>query len=133
MPETTQTIGQWIADTFPGADPESPRTALRLLEEVVELCLASGANAGQIQDSVVRALKEEFDQALARHYEKPNPPKVPGEAADVGIVLHALCAMKGIDLQAEIDKKMAVNRSRKWRALGDGTGYHIKEPPSEQQ
>lgn len=127
MPETTQSIGQWIEETFPGADPESPRKAIRALEEMVELCLASGATAWDIQEAVIRALKSEFDGALAPHYTKPNPGKIPAEAADVAIVLHGLAHMRGFDLQAEIDKKMAVNRSRKWRALGDGTGYHIRE------
>jgi len=42
--ETQDTVGKWAADTFPGADPQSPRTSLRALEEMVELCLASGAS-----------------------------------------------------------------------------------------
>jgi NTP pyrophosphatase (non-canonical NTP hydrolase) len=35
------------------------------------------------------------------------------------------------ELEKAIDTKMAVNRARKWRLLGDGTGYHIKEERSE--
>jgi len=45
------------------------------------------------------------------------------EAADVVITL---CNLPG--LQAAIDAKMAKNRARKWQVMGDGTGYHIKEP-----
>lgn len=46
------------------------------------------------------------------------------EAADVVITL---CNLPG--LQAAIDAKMAKNRARKWKVMGDGTGYHVKETP----
>ncbi len=127
MPETTQTIGQWIDATFPGADPDSPRKSIRLLEEVVELCLASGAEPDEMRLAMDRATKDALQPGQKDFEGRPRPEKIPGEAADVAIVLHGLCHMRGIDLQAEVDKKMAVNRARKWRALGDGTGYHIKE------
>lgn len=45
------------------------------------------------------------------------------EAADVVIVL---CNIPG--LQDAINAKMAKNRARKWKVMGDGTAYHIKEP-----
>ncbi len=47
------------------------------------------------------------------------------EAADVVILLHRLVALTGMDLAAEVDAKMAVNRARKWKAAGDGTGGHV--------
>ena len=47
------------------------------------------------------------------------------EAADVVILLHRLVALAGMDLAAEVDAKMAVNRARKWKAAGDGTGGHV--------
>jgi NTP pyrophosphatase (non-canonical NTP hydrolase) len=47
------------------------------------------------------------------------------EAADVAILLHRLVALAGMDLAAEVDAKMAVNRARKWKAAGDGTGGHV--------
>lgn len=50
---------------------------------------------------------------------------VPVEAADVIIVL---LRIPGI-LEA-INRKMAVNRSREWRLMGDGTGYHIPKEPT---
>ena len=33
----------------------------------------------------------------------------------------------GIDLQAVIDAKMAVNRERRWVLKGNGTGQHVRE------
>jgi len=72
---------------------------------------------------VVRARGEldELEQAI-RAGDKPEIGK---EAADVVILLHRLLALAGMDLTAEVDAKMAINRSRKWRAAGDGTGGHV--------
>lgn len=35
----------------------------------------------------------------------------------------------GVDVQAEIDRKMAVNRARSWKLDGTGHGYHVKGAP----
>ena len=40
--------------------------------------------------------------------------------------LSALCERLGTTLQAEIDKKMQVNRARVWKLDGTGHGYHQK-------
>lgn len=42
------------------------------------------------------------------------------EAADVLIVLS-----RYPNLWQAVEQKMAVNRARKWRLMGDGTGYHV--------
>lgn len=123
--ETQQSVGEWINTTFPGTDPESPRKAIRALEEMIELCLASGASHLQIRDAVDKLIP-----ATGNAFKK-EPDKIPVEAADVLIVLYGVAHMRGFDLHAEVDKKMLINRSRKWAARGDGTGYHIKETPSE--
>lgn len=135
MNETQETVGNWIHTTFPGTDPESPRKALRMLEEAVELCFASGASANEITAAVGKALfasrgpdfeyPAEFDDF--RDVRTPEPAKIPAEAADVLIVLLGVAHMRGFDLWEEVSKKMAVNRARRWKANGDGTGYHIKE------
>lgn len=46
------------------------------------------------------------------------------EAADIVILLYCWAMMCGLDLHAEIDRKMAKNRSRQWNILPDGTGRH---------
>jgi NTP pyrophosphatase (non-canonical NTP hydrolase) len=125
MRETQETIYRWMNDTFPGADPESPRKAIRALEEMVELCLACGASYEEIRNAVERNRKDYRD--LDDFDRRPEPDKVAGEAADVLIVLYGVAGMRGLDLHAEVDRKMAVNRARRWKANGDGTGYHIKE------
>jgi hypothetical protein len=121
--ETQQSVHGWIDTTFPGTDPESPRKAIRALEEMVELCLASGASPAEIVSAVRRSAGPHAETDDAFHRE---PDKIPAEAADVLIVLYGVAGMRGFDLHAEVDKKMAVNRNRKWKANGDGTGYHIK-------
>lgn len=127
--ETQQTVTDWMYATFPGTDPASPRKFLRAMEEMVELCVAGGASAGEVSLTVSRALSE--CGLHISHYTKPKPEKVGEEIADVIIVLYGVASMRGIDLHAEIDKKMAVNRNRVWKVRGDGTGYHVKpdEPP----
>lgn len=125
MAETQKTIGAWVDATFPGSDPTQPRKELRALDETVELCLAGGATAGEIREKVERALRKAFDGSPTAEAVKPNPGAVPAEAADVAIVLNGLAELKGFDLQEEVDKKMAINRARRWGTNGDGTGYHI--------
>jgi len=47
------------------------------------------------------------------------------EAADVLILLYRLADQFGLDLDGEVQGKMAINRARKWSAKGDGTGSHV--------
>jgi len=119
--ENQQTVFAWMQETFPGMDPNSPRKSIRLLEECIELCIVSGAQYSEIEDAVVSVLEKEV---LNKGFK---PEKIPGEVADVLIVLYGVAGMRGIDLNVEVDKKMVINRARKWKANGDGTGYHIKD------
>lgn len=50
--------------------------------------------------------------------------KIAEEVADVIIVFYRLAEYLGIDLDAEIKKKMAINRKRKWIRDGNGNGRH---------
>lgn len=121
--ETQKTIGDWARDTFPGGDDLSPRHCLRLLEEVAELCQAAGASGGEILDAVTRPIRD-----LSLHVGVPEAPQVVAEElADCAIVLAVLAGRRGVDLAAEVDRKMAINRARRWVVRGDGTGYHARE------
>lgn len=135
MSETQRSVHQWISETFPGTDPDSPRKSIRMLEEAIELCLASGATHRQVMDAVTKSLVDDGATAtlmdgLADRPGQLQPDKIAAEAADVLIVLYGVAGMRGFDLHAEVDRKMAVNRARKWAARGDGTGYHVKEATS---
>jgi hypothetical protein len=110
--ETQGTVGAWIDETFPGTDPESPRKSIRLLEECVELCLASGATRGQIEEAVHNALlRADRGGAGDVRDSHPRPEKIPAKAAAVLIVLYGVAYMRDFDLHFEVDKKMKINRS----------------------
>ena len=125
MAETQASITEWMEATFPGADPASPRKALRLMEEVVELCLAAGAAPSAIRETVISTLHKCCDKVQDDHESRPLPDKVPGEAADVAIILNGFASTRRFVLQDEIDDKMKINRGRTWAPRGDGTGYHV--------
>jgi hypothetical protein len=127
--ETQATVAAWMSATFQGADPESPRKALRALEEMVELCLASGAAPFDVDKAVRKAIDGVIPQNVLADWDvtRPEPDKIPSEAADVLIVLYGVAQMRGFDLHAEVDKKMSINRARRWAPRGDGTGYHVRE------
>jgi len=97
--ETQQTICAWTEATF-GSASSNARVAARANEEMAEL---------------LRALTAD-----------DNHPKAVEEAADVVIILYRLADRMGIDLHAEIDRKMAINRKREWAVTADGHGYHVR-------
>lgn len=100
MSETQQTISEWAEATF-GACGSNMRVAVRAQEELTEL---------------LRALSVDDDH-----------PKAAEEVADVVIVLQRLATRLGIDLWAEVERKMLVNRGRTWKMDGTGHGYHVRE------
>jgi NTP pyrophosphatase (non-canonical NTP hydrolase) len=95
--ETSQSIRIWGDETF-GKVADLAALVARARGELDELDLAIKAN----------------DAA-----------EIGREAADVAILLHRLVALAGMDLSAEVDAKMAVNRARRWKPTGDGTGGHV--------
>lgn len=72
---------------------------------------------------VTRAMMEmkELDEAVVDR----DLSEIGREAADVMILLYRLVDQFGLDLDREVQAKMAINRARKWSAKGDGTGSHI--------
>lgn len=98
--ETQESICAWANTTF-GAISTSLGTAARANKEMSELLMAL-------------ALDDSFSGA-------------PEEAADVIIVLMRIFDRFGTTWQAEVDKKMKVNRGRKWHLDGKGHGYHVEE------
>lgn len=67
------------------------------------------------QERTATRANEEMQELLA-------DPSDVTEAADVCI---ALSRYPGI--RQAIERKMAINRARKWKLNGDGTGYHVKD------
>lgn len=90
------------------------------------ICDWGDAAFGKVSDLsalVARARGEldELDQAIRAN----DVAEIGREAADIAILLHRLAALAGMDLGEQVDAKMAVNRARKWKPAGDGTGGHV--------
>ena len=63
---------------------------------------------------IISRAREEFDELEEEDADTAT------EAADV-----IICLARVPGVAEAIQRKMAVNRERKWRMNGDGTGYHI--------
>jgi len=126
--ETFESIGRWSLDTFgPGDDPKVH--VGRILDETLEAAYAAGLDF----DEILRRASKAGDKA---HREFGNLPladakramrkALPGELADIVVTVAAAASRIEVDIPAEVHRKMAVNRARKWKCFGDGTGQHIK-------
>ena len=100
MEETIESVSKWANETFGPTTPEA--TLNRAMQEMEELYeLVNHANPCSVtQNDVVK------------------------EAADVCITLYRYIYL--VDPEA-INKKMAVNRARKWKITGEGVGQHYDE------
>jgi NTP pyrophosphatase (non-canonical NTP hydrolase) len=98
--ETQASISRWAEETF-GPAGSNARAVARANREMAELL--------------------EHVTADDRH------PEAAEEIADVVIVLYRVATRLGVDLQGEIDRKMAKNRARRWRLDGTGHGYHVED------
>ena len=96
--ETQATIVKWADETFGIA--------------TIEVCF-------------YRMLSEHKE--LVEAMERGDYDSARGECADVYVTLVRLADYLGVPLHEEVDRKMAINRARKWRSNGDGTGQHIKD------
>ena len=72
---------------------------------------------------VDRALLEM--QELGEAVDARDVSEIGKEAADVLILLYRLADQFDLDLDQEVQAKMAINRSRTWVSKGDGTGSHV--------
>ena len=102
--ETQKTVSEWATKTF--GYPKSPEVAIqRMLKECKEL-------------------EEKLEMKICNNsqYEK-----YADEIADIFITGYQAMTTIGYNVQACIDHKMEINRHRKWKLAGDGTGQHIKE------
>lgn len=73
-------------------------------------------------EGVVKHLREEFGEFL----DAKDGAAAAEEAADLVILLYCWAMNNGVDLHAEIDRKMAKNRGRSWNIQPDGTGRHTR-------
>ena len=100
MIENQKTINEWADKEF--GDITLDTAIERMVKEVIEL--------------------EDIDLDNTN-----SPEQVSDECADILITLYRIVGCAGFDLHACVDHKMEINRGRKWKSNGDGTGQHIKE------
>ena len=99
------------------ARPAAPEAqGAETLETIAQWCEDT---FGPIQPArIVSRAAEEMEEL------KAEPARVE-EAADV-----VICLARYPGLWETVERKMKVNRKRRWRLMGDGTGYHIKDEPA---
>lgn len=107
--EDQHTIGRWQKRIFPGVSLYS--AVVRMLTEAHEL---------------VGLFWIDRDHAL-QHPKMPDKDRIAGEIADVYITLVDVAEKAGVNIQNAVDKKMEINRNRKWAISNDGTGQHLRE------
>lgn len=100
--------------------------AVRLLREVVELCIASGATPPEMMN----AINAEFGKALARHEIGGDRSKIPQEWADCAMLLDIFAEYAGIERGVEIRKKLAILWGRAWEADAGGALYRPGDAPT---
>src|SRR5262245_5026597 len=76
---------------------------------------------------------EEMAELLRALTVDENHPKAAEEVADIFIVLYRVATRLGVDIHAEIERKMAINRKREWKLDGSGHGYHVRIPTGASQ
>lgn len=101
--------------------------AVRLLREVVELCVAAGGS----NEDIAEAVHAELMKALRRGEFGGNPNAVPGEVADCSILLKVFAHYAGIDQLAETRKKLDILWDRQWQANSGGALYRPAQQPEE--
>lgn len=93
----------------------------------------AGSGGGETFDTIAQWCEETFgsitppriaERANEEMIELLADPQRVEEAADVVIVLSRYPG-----LWDAVQRKMAVNRGRTWRLMGDGTGYHVPPAP----
>lgn len=103
--------------------------AVRLLREVVELCIAAGA----VEWEVARAAMIEIDKARDRREIGGDPAKVPEEFADCQMLLDVFAHHAGINKHVEVRKKLDVLWERDWQAGTSGALYRPGFVPNHEQ
>lgn len=132
MSVSQQEIGAFI-DSIAGDKRTPAAIAGRLIEEVIELALASGMPPGKIFEHVADSLHNQALKAsdtytifpsqlpsVATHGEQAE------EAADVSIILKDFCHVAGIDLGAHETLKWEKFKTKTFRVVDSGVVYTVK-------
>jgi nucleoside 2-deoxyribosyltransferase len=115
-------VARWHVES--GASFERPAGhAVRLLREVVELCVAAGAS----EEEIMNAAMAEVMKARSRGEFGGNMHEVPEEWADCQILLKVFAKHFGIDEHYQVRAKLDVLWRRAWEADKDGVLWRPTE------
>lgn len=92
--------------------------ALKALEEMIELCFASGATPLEIQQVMYAEVEKAKDKG--ENTGKFDAAHVAEELADTSLCLNVLALEAGIFVPDAVSAKIQVLESRKWRPDEDG-------------
>lgn len=110
--------GRWHEES--GGSFASPAGhALRLMREVVELCIATGASL----DGMYEVLASEMSKAVVRGDIGGDPDAVPGEVADCKILLDVFTHYAKINQHEVARRKMTTLWQRAWEPSSSGALY----------
>lgn len=130
---TPEIIGRFV-DSIAGKKRTASAVAGRLLEETVELGLATGLTPGQIMSHVADALHNQALKASAEAGRTVFPSQlvadaseVAEECADVGLILKDLCHVAKVDLDHEECRKHESFVRKQFRVSCSGTLYAVKD------
>jgi hypothetical protein len=113
----------------------APAVAGRLIEEVVELCLAAGLGPDKIMSHVMDSIHNQVGKAGRRagrviypsqYKEDATIEELGEEMADCSLVLKDLAYITGVNVGMEEDVKWAAFTKRKFAVSPQGTLYAIK-------
>lgn len=107
-----------------GHDGRLAGHALRLLNETVELCIATGASFDEINGRI----KMELDKAVMKgHHLRAPHESIEEEIADVLILLNVLAYHADVDdIRTLVHDKLKILRDRKWVVDDDGVLWRPK-------
>lgn len=100
------------------AEQDEQKSLDQLIEEVFawqQETFTDGTEQGRIEH-----FREEIDEYLA-------DPSNGEEAVDVFFLFVALFKNRGIDLRAEAERKLEINKKRAWLKIPGGYSKHVKE------
>lgn len=131
---TINEVGEFV-DSVAGKVRTPAAVAGRLIEEVVELCLATGMDNNTIMGHVMDSVYNQTGKASRRsgmiiypsympvEYDKAEATE---EAADVALILKDFCHVAGVDIETAQQVKWDVFITRKFNVSDTGTLYAIK-------
>ena len=111
--ETQKTISDWATNMF--GYPTVRKSLQRMFEEIKEL------------EQLIEYEHEEGSVCCTEAYLENSHTKIADEIADIMICAYQAMNTLGFDLHACVNHKMEINRHRKWKLAGDGTGQHVQE------